>query len=203
MVRRTRPRPKTAAVPSPADLLGYEMGAERRLPDWPEIVAYFRRLAESSDRVTVEELGMSTNGAPLIAVAVADPARLSPVARRRNRDLLGRLWDPWGRSDADIEEAIAEARSVAVSLATQHASEIGAALMTLELAYELATGEDAASREIRANTLTLLIPSANPDGVQMMPINTVGGSIHPTRGAVCPGYTIPMLGTTTTATGSC
>jgi len=168
VVRRTRPRPTTAAVPSPADLLGYEMGAERRLPDWPEIVAYFRRLAESSDRVTVEELGMSTNGAPLIAVAVADPARLTPVARGRNRDLLGRLWDPRGRSDAEIEEAIAEARSVAIILATQHANEIGAALMTLELAYELATGEDAESREIRANTLTLLIPSGNPDGVQMI-----------------------------------
>ncbi len=57
---------------------------------------------------------------------------------------------------------------MAVILATQHASEIGAALMTLELAHDLVVGEDAATREVRANTLTLLIPSGNPDGVRMI-----------------------------------
>jgi len=82
VARRTRQRSRPATVPSPEDVLGYEMGAERRLPDWPEIVAYFRRLAEVSDRVTVEDLGPSTSGEPLIAVAIADPERLSPTARR-------------------------------------------------------------------------------------------------------------------------
>jgi hypothetical protein len=123
------------SVPSPERVLGFRPGAARRLPDWPEIVAYFTALDAASNRVSVEELGTTTNGHPLIAVALSDPANLTPAARQRNRDLLARLWDPRSLTEAEAEEAIRLARSVAIVLCTQHSTEIGAALMTPELAY--------------------------------------------------------------------
>ncbi len=166
--RRGGRRPAAPPVPSPEDVLGYQMGAAGRLPEWREIVGYFETLAGASDRVTVEELGRSTAGEPFVVVAVSAPENLTPEARQRNRALLGRLADPRGLTEAEAEAAIAEARSVAIVLATQHSTEIGAALMTLELAYGMATGEDPTTRELLANTITLLIPSGNPDGIGIL-----------------------------------
>lgn len=163
--RRRSPGP---VVPSPESVLGYPIGTPRRLPDWPEIVNYFYRLEAASDRVSVEEMGKTTDGNPMIAVVVSAPENLEPTARQQNREYLDRLWDPRGYDDAEIEEAIANARSVAIILATQHANEIGACLMTMELAYQLAIGQDAETREILDNTLTILIPSQNPDGIVMI-----------------------------------
>ncbi|HEV2107977.1 MAG TPA: M14 family zinc carboxypeptidase, partial [Thermomicrobiales bacterium] len=140
----------------------------QRLPDWPEMVSYFETLAEASDRVTVENLGKTTNGEPYLVVAISAPENLTEDARQRNRDLLGRLADPRGRPETDLEEAIATAKTVAVILATQHSNEIGAALMTLDLAHQLASGDDAETRELLSKTITLLIPSANPDGIRMI-----------------------------------
>jgi hypothetical protein len=40
--------------------------------------------------------------------------------------------------------------------------------MSMQLAYELASAEDSATREILENTILLLIPSANPDGVDIV-----------------------------------
>src|SRR5260221_3067960 len=40
--------------------------------------------------------------------------------------------------------------------------------MSMNLAYELATATDAGTKEILDNTILLLIPSSNPDGVQIV-----------------------------------
>ena len=42
--------------------------------------------------------------------------------------------------------------------------------MAMELLHDLATGDDPATREILANTILLLVPSANPDGVEKVAI---------------------------------
>ncbi len=165
---RTRPVRQARAIPAPEDTLGYRPGAERHIPQWREFVAYFERLAAATDRVTVEHLGPTTRSNPYVVVAVSDGANLTAAARERNRELLGRLWDPRGVPDAAIDEAIREAKTVPIILATQHSNEIGAALMTMELAYELATREDSETREIRANSIVLIIPSANPDGIDII-----------------------------------
>ena len=166
--RRRGRRSARQTLPSPASVLGYPLGTPGKLPDWAEMTGYFDTLAAASDRVSVERLGASTNGAPYLAVAISAPENLTERARDRNRELLGRLADPRDRSRAEIEEAIAGAKTVAVILATQHSNEIGAALMTLDLAHQLASGDDPETREVLAKTITLLIPSANPDGINMI-----------------------------------
>ena len=53
-------------------------------------------------------------------------------------------------------------------MATQHSNEIGACLMTLELAYQMAIARDADTTELLSRIVTVLIPSQNPDGVQLV-----------------------------------
>lgn len=166
--KRRRHAPASDRIPSPRSVLGHDIGEAGWLPDWDQVTAYFSALAEASDRIDIEVAGQSTEGRHYLVVAVSAPANLRPDARRRNRLALGRLWD--GRSTSPEERAAltADALTVGIVLATQHSNEIGAMLMTMQLAYDLAIAEDAAALEVLANTLTLLIPSHNPDGVAMI-----------------------------------
>ncbi|HZJ00360.1 MAG TPA: M14 family metallopeptidase, partial [Gemmatimonadaceae bacterium] len=49
-----------------------------------------------------------------------------------------------------------------------HSTEIVASQMSMQLAYELATAQDADTRAILQNTILLLIPSPNPDGIDIV-----------------------------------
>jgi len=64
-------------VPSPAAVLGFEPGTERRLVEWDSLVRYFQLLDAASDRVRVRTLGRTTNGAPVLAVFISSPANLA------------------------------------------------------------------------------------------------------------------------------
>ncbi|HRA32250.1 MAG TPA: M14 family zinc carboxypeptidase [Thermomicrobiales bacterium] len=153
-------------IPMPEDVLGYQIGAPRRLPDWGEIVGYFDALAAASDRVAIERLGVSTDGRPYIAVFVSSPENLA--RRDELRSILARLYDPRGLDPADERELTERGKVTAFLLCTQHSNEIGAAVMTLELAGDLARATDPDSVEILDNVVTVMIPSHNPDGHQMI-----------------------------------
>ena len=154
------------AIPPPAEVLGYPVGEARRIPDWPLMVDYFGRLAAASDRVEVEELGRTADDNPFILATIAAPENLA--RREELRAIVGRLYDPRATPPEEVEGLVAAGKSVALLLCTQHSNELGAALMTLELAHELATGDDAATREILDNTITLIVPCAHPDGHRMI-----------------------------------
>jgi hypothetical protein len=151
---------------SPEAVLGYPMGADRKLPDWHEVVAYFKGLAAESDRVEYEELGTSTNGLPYIAIAISSPENLG--RRSELRDILAELNDPRTLDPADEDDLVERGVPAAFLLCTQHSNEIGAVLMTLELAHRLATRNDPETLEVLNNVMTVIVPCHNPDGHQMI-----------------------------------
>lgn len=154
------------AIPTPEAVLGYPIGTERKIPDWPVMVDYFQRLAAASDRVEVEELGRSTDGNPVIVVAISAPENLA--RREELRAINAQLFDPRGTTAEATAPLIASGRTVALLLCTQHSNELGAALMSLELAHDLATHDDSATRTVLEHTITLIVPCANPDGHRMI-----------------------------------
>lgn len=156
----------TEAIPTPESVLGYQMGTARKLPDWHEIVDYFQKLAAASDRVHYEELGTSTDGLPYIAISISSPENLS--RRDELRSILARLNDPRTLEPEEIEPLVNQGIPTAFLLCTQHSNEIGAALMTLELAARLAGQDDPDTIEVLENVMTVIIPSHNPDGHQMI-----------------------------------
>lgn len=169
-LRKRAPQLRTvvATIPSPAEVLGFSPGQEGRLPTWEQMVEYFDRLDEVSDRVSVERLGTSTNGLPYISVAISAPTNLEPEARELNRQRLETLWDVRNSTPDKRQDAIDNARSVGFILATQHSTEIGAALMTMQYAFEMASATDAESLRMLEESIAILIPSHNPDGINII-----------------------------------
>jgi len=158
---------RRAAVPTPASVLGFEPGAERRLVEWDPIVRYFRALGAASERVRVRELGRTTNGAAFIAAFISNPANLARLNALRDEQRL--LADPRLVRDSAASRALFRRGKVFVLVTSSiHSTEVGGFFSPLDIAYRLATDTSAETRSILDNTVVILVPSLNPDGVTIV-----------------------------------
>jgi hypothetical protein len=150
--------------PHPREVLGHEVGADRRLAGWSTIVAYLANLASASPAVKFDTLGQSTLGRPFVTVTISSPENI------RNLDAIRagqrRLADPRLLTPDEERRLIASQPSVLVISCSIHSNEIAASQMSMELAWRLATN-DTLQRALR-NTIVVIIPSVNPDGIDMV-----------------------------------
>ena len=154
-------------VPTPASVLGFEPGTDRRLIEWDSIVLYFRRLDAASPRVSVRELGKTTNGAPFIVAFISSPQNLArlPALRRTQ----ARLADPRTiRDSAEAARLIAQGRTFVLMTSSVHSTEVGGHFAPLNIAWRLATAPTAEERQVLDRTVLMLVPSLNPDGVNIV-----------------------------------
>lgn len=157
----------TALIPSPQSVLGFAPGTDRTIADWKEITAYFARLDAASDRLLVRSLGESTEGRPLFVAFISAPENIRDLDKYK--EIQARLADPRRvQSPAERDALIQKGKTIVSISCSIHSDEIVASQMSMQLAYELATAEDEETREVLENTILLLIPSPNPDGVQLV-----------------------------------
>ena len=155
------------SVPSPKSVLGFTPGDDRTIADWSQITNYFEKLDRASDRVSVQTLGQSTLKRPLIVAFIS--SRENILALPKYKEIQQQLADPrkvTGNTQRD--RLLADGKVVVTISCSIHSTEIVASQMSMQLAYELATAPDADTREILENTILLLIPSTNPDGIDIV-----------------------------------
>ncbi|MBV8859824.1 MAG: peptidase M14 [Acidobacteria bacterium] len=161
------PAAPAGRVPTPRDLLGFDPGDDRKVADWKQITDYFGRLGARGGRVRVQTVGTSTLGRPLIAAFISSPETIRELDRYR--EIQRRLADPrLIQSDTERDRLVREGKTVVVVSCSIHSTEIVASQMSLQFAYELASAQDAETREILDNTILVLIPSPNPDGIDIV-----------------------------------
>jgi zinc carboxypeptidase len=155
-----------AAVPTPESFFGHPIGADRTVMDWDKVVSYFQALAKGSDRIRVAELGKTADGRPFIAATIADAATLKNIDRYR--DIQQRLADPRKTAAAEAEKLIAEGKTVVLLTCSIHATEIASTHTAVEYAYKLLTEDTPHNRAILKDVILILVPSLNPDGVDIV-----------------------------------
>ena len=151
-------------VPAPERVLGHRVGEDFRLARWETIVRYFEQLDQASDRVHVERIGTTTEGRPFLLAVISAPQTIAQLERYRT--LQHKLADPRLIADeAERRRVLRDAKATVIITCSLHSTEVAASQMSMELAYELATRDDAEVRQILANCIVLLVPCANPDGL--------------------------------------
>jgi len=147
--------PSLSVVPSPAQVLGFTPGDERTIADWRQITDYFERLDKASDRITVQKIGETTLKRPIIVAIIS--AKENILSLDRYREIQRRLSDPrLVKNDQERDRLIADGKVVVTISCSIHSTEIVASQMSMQLAYELATAQDASTREILQNTILFL-----------------------------------------------
>ena len=155
-----------AQVKSPQDYLGFRVGEDYKLADWQQITGYFNELGKSSDRVHVDVIGQTTLKKPFLRVTITSPENYAKIARYE--EITHRLADPRGLAPEEAESLISEGKSVIAITCSVHATEVGGAQMSMELAYNMATKNTAEVKNILDNVIFLLVPSLNPDGLDIV-----------------------------------
>jgi hypothetical protein len=148
-------------VPSPEDVLGFRPGDDSHLTSWVPIVEYFKQVDAASDRVVMKELGRTTENNPYIVAIVSSKENIAKLDRYR--DLQRRVADP--RLPAMGDDPVRESKPVVLITCSIHSNETASTLMAAELLHDLATKDDEATKEVLDNTIVLIVPSANPDGI--------------------------------------
>ena len=155
--------PLVRGVPTPRDVIGYDVGAPAKLTYYADILKYYRALAKASPRVRVETLaGKSDEGRELVVVWVSSEENIRNL--QHNRDNLAKIADPRGRSEAQIRELIATTKPHYHLMGGLHSGETGPSEMLMELVYRLATETSPLVTQIRNNVIVSVTPAAEPDG---------------------------------------
>jgi hypothetical protein len=104
---------------------------------------------------------------PLIVAFIS--ARENILALPKYKEIQQQLADPRKiTQNLQHDRLLANGKVVVAISCSIHSTEIVASQMSMQLAYELATAQDAGTREILQNTILLLIPSPNPDGIDIV-----------------------------------
>ena len=152
--------------PSPAAFFGREVGSDGVLIRHSEILAYYRELQRTSERVRVHEIGKTTLDRPFYYAVIT-----SPDNHARLQELLAdnaRLYDPRGLSDEQAERIVREGKAFVIVNEQIHSTEVGASQGGILWAYRLATSDDPEVLKILDRVVVIHVPVHNPDGQEMV-----------------------------------
>lgn len=153
-----------AQLKQPQDLIGHSVGEDYKVARYEKIREYFQHVAKYSRRVNVREIGLTTEGQKMIIAEITDEA--TPEQIRQTMANQKKIADPRLIKDQQHEQnLIADAKVVILVNCNLHSTEIASSQMAMELLYDLATGTSSEIQEILKRTVIVLIPSANPDGL--------------------------------------
>ncbi|MFB3070182.1 MAG: M14 metallopeptidase family protein, partial [Gemmatimonadales bacterium] len=156
-----------SAIPTPESVLGSRVGADFFLATYEESMTYFQQLAAASDRIQLVEVGRTSEGRSWSIALISAAENLANLDRYR--DIALRLTRPDELTDQTARALAQQGKAIVHIDGGLHATEVAHAQHTIQLAYDLVTGD--ADPEIRAildNVILMLWPSINPDGQSMV-----------------------------------
>ncbi|HXH70635.1 MAG TPA: M14 family zinc carboxypeptidase, partial [Pyrinomonadaceae bacterium] len=155
-------------ISAPKDVLGFTPGDDRKLASWKQVVNYFQKLDKASDRVQFQEIGKSTLGNPFVYATISTPENLRNL--EKYKQINAKLADPRliKSNDKLAQSLFKQGKTIVLITCGVHSTEVGSYLSSMLIADKLATAKDAETLKVLDNTIILLVPSLNPDGVDII-----------------------------------
>ncbi len=164
-----------ASIPSPESQTGWEPG------DWrihhPALVQYLFNLAEKSDRVSIKVTGYTYEQRPLLQLVISSEENQSKLESLRKAHLKA-------AESGDLDAPLVVWLGYSV-----HGDEASGSNAALIVAWYLAASRSEYVKELLKNTIIILDPSLNPDGLDrfsswsnsnqsLSPVGDKNGRIH-------------------------
>ena len=154
--------PASASVPTPEKILGYVVGAPKKLTYTKDLYRYYDALAAASPRVKVWRVGKSEEGRDFVMIAISEENNIARLDELK--DITAKLADPRKIGEKDAQRLIATGKPFYWLSGSIHSPETGSPEMLMELAYRLAVEDTPLIRRIRDNLVVLITPVLEVDG---------------------------------------
>ena len=152
-------------VTSPEQQFGHEIGADYVLPNYTDLYEYWQTLARESDRMTVEDIGLTEEGRPQIMAVITSPANRPRLDRFR--EISRRLAKAEGVSEAEALLLSQEGKAVVWIDGGLHATEVLGGQQLMELVYRMLSRSDPETLRILDDVILLAV-QVNPDGMELV-----------------------------------
>lgn len=172
-----------ASFPTPQSVLGWEVGTWHVRHD--QLLQWFQTVAEKSPRVKLETYGYTHEQRPLLLATISSPENLARIDQIRQAHVQAVLT---GKKDHNGPEIVWMGYSV-------HGNEASGSNAALLLAYHLAAAQGQDMDAYLQDTVVLIDPCLNPDGLSRFAQwanmhrgqNLVGDSRHREHNEAWPG----------------
>ncbi len=158
-------RAQTAAVTSPKQHFGFNIGDDYQLATYSQFVEYWQKLDKESDRMKVVEIGKTAEGRPQLMAIITSPENHRKV--ERYKEISRRLALSEGLTDEQARALAKEGKGVVWFDGGLHATEVLGAHQLIETVYQLVSRTDAETTRF-LNDLVILAVHANPDGMELV-----------------------------------
>jgi len=155
-----------AAVPTPESVLGHKPGEDFYLATYDDSLGYFKKLAASSNRIKLVQVGKTTQGRDWFIAFISSPENLARLDQYK--EMSRRLAISRGIDDQQAHQMSREIKPIIHIDGGLHATEVANAQHTIQLGYDLVASEESEYKSIRDNLIVELWFSINPDGQNMV-----------------------------------
>ena len=143
-------------IPTPENIIGHQVGEWHVTHD--KLLEYMKVIANSSDRITLENRGKTFEGRPLILLTITSPKNHQNIEAIRQKHIQA--------TDTNSSDITDNMPIVVYQGFSIHGNEPSGANASLLAAYYLAAAEGDYITKLLDNTIILFDPVYNPDGLQ-------------------------------------
>ncbi|MEX2404027.1 MAG: M14 family zinc carboxypeptidase, partial [Balneolales bacterium] len=144
-------------ITTPAEAFGHELGEQTVRYD--QMMYYFQTLEAESDRISMEIVGYSVEGRPIMLLAITSPGNHENLDQIRRNHVL-----QYG-SDRREAEPVAENTPVVTWLGFGvHGAEAAGLEASIPTVYHMAAGEGSEMEQVLQYSVVLVVAALNPDG---------------------------------------
>ncbi|MEM9686917.1 MAG: M14 family metallopeptidase [Bacteroidota bacterium] len=143
-------------IPKPKDVIGHEVGEWHITHD--KLIEYMKALSKVSDRITLENRGHTFEGRPLLLLTITSPGNHQNIEAIRTDHLQ--------LTETNTLPDVSSMPIIVYQGFSIHGNESSGSNAALALAYHLAAAQGQEIEALLNDTVILLDPCLNPDGLQ-------------------------------------
>jgi len=153
------------AVTTPEEQFGHMIGADYILITYTQMVEYWKKLAEESDRMILVDIGKTVEGRTMWMAIITSPKNHRKLDRYK--EISRRLALAEGLTDSEAQALAEEGKAVVWIDGGTHADEIVNSQTELELVYQMVSKNDRETLRFLDDVILLTLVT-NPDGMDIV-----------------------------------
>lgn len=152
-------------IPSPKQHFGFNIGDDYQLATYTQTAAYFQKLAATSDRVKLVDIGLTEEGRHQYMLIVSSAENIKHLDRYQQ--ISQQLARAESLTEQQAQSLAAEGKAVVWIDGGLHATEVVGTHQLIETAWQLISRKDPETMRILDNVV-ILMTHANPDGQELV-----------------------------------